>query len=447
MLKLRDGATTRAPALLDVRDGARRASGSVDGNGAADRAILHWTSGIRVRRVYHAGGSLGKAGSRERDYSATEERLGLPQILCIELAEKEATVDVLAALRDADAVEWAQVEPLASVPPLTRGLSVTPPARHAAFDCVGAHQALRIEPGLPAIRVAVIDTGVSLEHLEFSGKLAGGYDTVDLGMGIVADGISLVGDSLGRDFCARDETGHGSHVAGIIGALGRSMEHGVAGACRIVPIRALAAARADGGPVFGVGGLSDIDAGIKAAVDLGAKVLNMSFGTAADDLDGEAPPPHADSIAYAIARGAIPVAAMGNSGRDEDFYPAALPDVIAVGSMSLTGEVSSFSTRGAHVALCAPGEDVLSARIEGYGLSTGTSHAAPFVAGACALMAARARRLGHDLTAGQARRALCLSAQGYGRDPDADAGWGMLQIPAALSAMDDLIAVPEELAT
>ncbi|MCB1403865.1 MAG: S8 family serine peptidase, partial [Rhodobacteraceae bacterium] len=65
-----------------------------------------------------------------------------------------------------------------------------------------------------AVAVAVIDTGVTLEHVEFAGKLRSGYDTVDLGIGRVAEDVALVGDSLGRDFCARDETGHGTHVAG-----------------------------------------------------------------------------------------------------------------------------------------------------------------------------------------------------------------------------------------
>lgn len=442
--KLRDGIETRAPAHLDVLDGARRASSSVDGSGKADRAILSRTTGMRVRRVFHASRSLNNVGTRCSGYTDMETRMGLPQVLTLEIAEHASTPDVVDALRECDAIEWARAEQLATVPPLTHAMSVDPPDPRAAFDRVGTAEAHAMEPGRDDISVAVIDTGITFEHGEFADRLRSGYDTVDLGMGRVADGVDLVGDSLGRDFCARDETGHGTHVAGVVGARGVSMERGVAGLCRVVPIRALAAARAGDGPLFGVGGLSDIDAAIKAAVDLGAKVLNMSFGTAAEDLDLGAPPPHLHAIRYAIERGAIPVAAMGNSGFEEDYFPAALPEVIAVGSMSLEGEVSDFSTRGPHIALCAPGEDVLSAKLDGYGMSSGTSHASPFVAGACALLASRARARGHDLTAVEARRALCFSARSFGRDPNEEAGWGMLDIPAALLQLDHIISIHEE---
>ncbi|MDP5217000.1 S8 family serine peptidase [Ruegeria sp. 2205SS24-7] len=442
-LKLRQGVETRAPAHLDVLDGARRASGSVDGSGDVDRAILRQTTGMRARRVFHAGAHVNRIGQRDADYNDLETKLGLSQVLCIELAEPVRADDVIKALRDADAVDWVRAEPLSSVPPMHEDRDHNADPR-APFDHVGALAALAIEPGSHAITVAVIDTGVALEHEEFSGRLVAGYDTVDLGMGQISEGVSLVGDSLGRDFCARDETGHGSHVAGIIGARGLSMTHGVGGQSRIVPVRALAAARAGEGPVFGVGGLSDIDAAIKAAVDLGAKVLNMSFGTARDDLDPLAPPPHTDAIAYATARNAIPVAAMGNSGLSEEYFPAALPQCIAVGSMALDGRVSDFSTKGPHIALCAPGEAVHSTKLHGYGRSTGTSHAAPFVSGAAALLAARARRRGHDLTTEEARQALCYSAENHGRQPDEDTGWGMLNIPAALSRLDTIIPAYEE---
>ncbi|MEQ9258881.1 MAG: S8 family serine peptidase, partial [Roseovarius sp.] len=325
--------------------------------------------------------------------------------------------------------------PSAPCPHATPPPAATPLAD--AFARIGAAEALAIEPGSRAVPVAVIDTGVALEHVEFGEKLLTGFDTVDLGIGLVGGEVSLVGDSVGRDFCARDETGHGSHVAGIIGARGAAMARGLAGRSPIIPVRALAAARMAEGPVFGIGGLADIDAAIKVAVDLGARVLNMSFGTSRGDLDAAAPPPHEDVIAYANAHGCICVAAMGNSGQEEEFFPAALPGVIAVGSMALDGSVSEFSTTGAHVALCAPGEEIVSAGLEGYRASTGTSHAAPFVSATAALLAARAQRLGHRLTGEEARRALCLSAKRPG-EPDTRGGWGMLDAPAALAFLDQM---------
>jgi subtilisin family serine protease len=209
-----------------------------------------------------------------------------------------------------------------------------------------------------------------------------------------------------------------------------------------MPIRALAAAQSAEGPVFGVGALSDIDTAIKVAVDMGAKVLNMSFGTSRGDTDPFAPPPHADVIAYAAKEGCIPIAAMGNSGVDEDFFPAALPQCIAVAACTLNGARADFSTTGRHVALSAPGEGIHSAALDGYAESTGTSHAAPFVSGAAALLAARAARRGWSLGVAEAREALCLSAEGDA--PNRETGWGVLNIPAALRHLDGMDFHKEE---
>src|SRR5439155_22345721 len=105
---------------------------------------------------------------------------------------------------------------------------------------------------------------------------------------------------------------------------------------------------------IGVGRISDIDEGMKAAVDLGAKVLNMSFGTPIAGLDDADPVPHADVVQYALERGCILVAASGYSGQAERFTPACLEGVIAVGALDDDGEPCAFSTSGSHVALCAP---------------------------------------------------------------------------------------------
>lgn len=441
LMKLRAGAEIRLPAHLDVLEGAARAGGSLDGSGRLDRAILARAHGLRARRCYHARADLARPGARAAHYDATEIGLGLDRVLSLHLADPEATAAVVADLRALDAVEWAMAEPLATVPFLLSGAAAAAGRdAGAAAERVGAAEALAMEPGSRAVAVAVIDTGVALEHPEFAGRLRAGYDTVDLGIGRIAEGVMLIGDSLGRDFCARDETGHGTHVAGIIGARGLGMHRGVAGRSPVLPLRALAAAAAEGGPPFGVGALSDIDAAIKLAADFGAKVLNMSFGTARADTDPHAPPPHSDAIGYARTLGCIPVAAIGNSGLEEEFFPAALPGCIAVGAMRADGSRAPFSTTGAHIALCAPGEEIHSAAIGGYGASTGTSHAAPFVAGAVALLCARAASRGHDLTAEEAREALCLSAEGG--PPNPETGWGMLSIPAALRHLDGMALAP-----
>lgn len=444
MVKLRAGVPLKAPCHLDVMVGASRPLNTIDAGGSVDRVLQRRTSAMRVRRVFHACKSLGRIGEQAAHFDDLEQGLGLSQTLSVELAEREQCDAVVADLRSLEHVDWAASEQLSftcyEVQPLSEEL-ISKLDVWQPFIHVGGREALDMEPGSKDVYVAVIDTGVALEHHELNGKLHTGFDTVDLGMGVVSSGVRLVGDSYGRDFCARDETGHGTHVAGVLGANGLHVAPGVAGLSRVIPVRALAAAQIEQDKLVGVGGIMDINAAIKVAVDLGANVLNMSFGTPAVSLGDKEPVPHEDVIGYALSRGVIPVAAIGNSGIQERYYPAALDGVIAVGSMSLDGQHSSFSTTGEHIALCAPGENIISAGLKGYRVSTGTSHATPYVSGAAALLLARAKRAGYALSAEQTRDILCETATpGLVTTTRTEIGNGMLNIPAALRRFDQIIS-------
>lgn len=436
-------AAAPAPCHLDVVAGAGRPLGRIDGGGRIDRALARRVDAIRAHLVFHARASLGSIGAQSAGYDDAEHAMGLSRTFHVRLSDPETADAVVQDLLDSGMVDWAMPEPLAGAPldaadtvEAQTPVSVEAVLRHR--DMVGASAALDMEPGDRSVVVAVADTGVALTHREFSGRLRAGLDTVDLGLGALAAGMTLVGDSRGRDFCARDETGHGSHVAGVIGASGVHISRGLAGAAMLAPVRVLAAARfAAQRSLVGVGGLTDIDAGLKACIDLGAAVVNMSFGTPMDEVAPGAEAPHAGVVRYALDRGVILVAAMGNSGKAETYYPAALPGVIAVASVSDDGRRSAFSTSGAHASLSAPGERVVSVGLEGYRESTGTSHAAPFVSAACALLAARARRAGVALTGPQAKAVLEDSARplpGSARD---EVGAGLLDAAAAVRRLDE----------
>src|SRR5262249_10478455 len=153
-----------------------------------------------------------------------------------------------------------------------------------------------------------------------------------------------------------------------------------------------------------IGCQPDIDAGVKVGVDLGAWVMNASFGTPATSLDASAPPPHEKAVRYATQRGCALIAAAGNSGKPEVFYPAAFEDVICVTSVDHENRLSKFSTSGPHVALCAPGERIVSVARHGYQINSGTSFAAPFVTGAAALVLSRAMRKGRRLSPREVRQ-------------------------------------------
>jgi subtilisin family serine protease len=222
-----------------------------------------------------------------------------------------------------------------------------------------------------------------------------------MGLGRLNGQMRLIGDSWGVGFNPLDLVGHGSFCAGILGAQGWRLPRGVAGRSLILPVRVLAAAQMHpGGPRVGVGALADIDAGMKICVDLGADVINMSFGTAESSLAHGDHLPHLPVIQYAVRYGCTLVAAAGNKGDDERYYPAALPEVIAVGSVDEGGRRSRFSSYGDHLSVCAPGEDIIGLSRHGYRMGSGTSFAAPFVCGVAALLVSRGRRRNVHLSGG-----------------------------------------------
>ena len=210
--------------------------------------------------------------------------------------------------------------------------------------------------------IAVIDTGIDLDHPEFSNRLVAGYDFVD------------------NDTDPDDIDGHGTHVAGTIA--GRDDDNtgisGVAPAAKIMPIRVL--------DNEGEGWNSDIVAGIRWAVDNGADVINLSLG--GDDYSRSME----QAIRYANERGSVVVMASGNEGKPSPNYPAAHAANygIAVGAVDRNQNFADFSNQAGRNTLdyvTAPGVSIYSAVPDGrYDYYSGTSMATPHVAGLAALL-------------------------------------------------------------
>jgi subtilisin family serine protease len=423
------------PCHLDCLVGAARPAAAIDGGGRVDRS-LGGRGRFHVRSVFHARRSLGRIGQQAAHWDSDEEALALSRTYLVEVEDIDHRARALDQLRAVDIVEAASIELLGRAFLAPGGLPESAPTREEAmapFEMVGAAAALRAEPGSHGVRVAVVDTGVAVAHPELTGRLLSGYDTVDLGLGRISSGLELLGDTSGRDDVPDDDVGHGTHVTGIIAAAGRRLPRGVGGECVAIPVRVLAGARSSpGGRPFGVGSLTDIDCGIKLAADRGAAVVNLSLGTPATDIDPDGAIPHEAVCEYAERRGVVLVAASGNDGTDVPFFPAALPTVLAVGSVGPNGQVSSFTSRGPHVVLHAPGEDIVGLGLQGYRRSSGTSHAAPFVSGAAALLTAAARRSGRELAPAEVRAALVRNAR-----PRAPTGPPVLDAAAALAARPD----------
>jgi subtilisin family serine protease len=170
----------------------------------------------------------------------------------------------------------------------------------------------------------------------------------------------------------------------------------------------------------------------------------MSFGTAEDQLPAGGALPHLEAVRYALARGVVLVAASGNSGLAQRYFPAAHDGVIAVGAVDVHGAVARFSTRGSHVALCAPGAGIWACALGG-GLqrANGTSFAAPFVSAACALLVARADARAWPVDSHSLRALLVGSCRPHLQADTEGCGAGVLDMAAALRALDH--AVDEEL--
>jgi subtilisin family serine protease len=446
VLKLALGeAPASIPAAADVRSGLQRAAQTIDG-GPIDRIVRHFAGGMRVARVHAAAATLLQPSARHRAFNDREQALGLARTFRVEVPVGTPIGPLIDSLNQLPHVENAAPNYLSTAPfaaaatgRFARASAVAPAATDdwAPWDRVRAVDALGYEPGDPAVIVALVDTGVTRQHPDLP-QMRGGWDTVQLGDSDLAAGVHLLGHARHIDTNPEDHfVGHGSACAGIIGALGFGMPPGLAGAAQLLPMRALGAALFPGKtqPV-GIGATTDLDMAMKMAVDLGAKVINMSFGTDDAVLAPDMPKPHADVVRYAIDRGCVLVAASGNSYCEATYWPAAYPGVIAVGSVDVDGAVSAFTTRGTHVALCAPGERVRSTGLTGYQNVTGTSFAAPFVTAAAALLVARAARRSAALDSPTARHLLTRSAISFGSPAIRGCGTGVLDALAALRAVD-----------
>jgi len=214
-----------------------------------------------------------------------------------------------------------------------------------------------------------------------------------------------------------DPNGHGTHVAGIIGATGNNGigVAGVAWRARLMMVRIL--------DQDTFGWESDIIQGLNYAVANGAKVVNMNMGLATPGLL------LTDAVGHAQARGVLLIAAAGNGG-GAVLYPEAYPGVISIGASDQANNRASFSAFGERLDLLAPGVDILSTwNGLPYFTRSGTSMAAPQVAGVAALLAARMPAASPaELRACSLRTALDAGAPGH----DVSTGWGLLNAAAAL---------------
>ncbi len=287
---------------------------------------------------------------------------------------------------------------------------------------INGPQAWDVNRGSSSVVVAVIDTGVDLGHPDFAcaNKLASGYDFYN------------------NDSNPQDDEGHGSHVAGVVGACTNNGT-GVAGTnwnVKIMPVKVCSSQ--------GACPTAAVVNGMAWAVNNGARVLNLSLG-------GTTPTQtERDAVNNAYNNGVLVVASSGNEYQDGNpiMYPASYEHVLAVAATGDLDEHARYSSAGSYVDVAAPGGNpssssdsnnnhwIMSTYWRGSGYSyaqvAGTSQAAPHVAGLAALI----RGMNPALTPDQVQAIIQNTAVDIGTAGRDDFfGYGRINMQAALAAV------------
>jgi len=312
----------------------------------------------------------------------------LGRIYRIELDDSggQAIEEVLQAYRSHPNVEYAELNHIVSIDAVPDDPLYS---TQWSLDVINAEEAWDTNTGSPQMIVAVVDSGIDYNHRDLNDNMwvnaaeMNGLDAVD------DDENGYVDDIYGYNFVYNnsdpvDDHGHGTHCAGIIAAEGNNGLD-ITGVCwntKIMAIKFLGS--------LGEGSTADAVLSMYYAVANGADVISNSWGSEEESEVLQ------DAIDYAYSQGVIMVAAAGNNNSDKPHYPAAYAHVISVAATNQDDEKWPLSNYGDLVDMAAPGVDILSLMAEGTSegrgytkyttLMSGTSMAAPHVAGACALL-------------------------------------------------------------
>ncbi|MEB3196630.1 MAG: S8 family peptidase [Candidatus Sericytochromatia bacterium] len=355
-----------------VREGGVRAAGVR----AAEEILVSFKPGVQAQPLLQRLGIKARA------------RLAALNVLVVAAPDRAGA---LQALRRDPAVAWAEPNGVVRLPRPT-GEAPALAFRVAqggdplidqqwGLAKLEASAAWGVTPGRREVKVGVVDTGIYYKHPEFGDRVDPGFDFIN------------------RDDDARDDMMHGTHCAGIVAA-GFDDGHGIAG---VAPgVRLLAVKVMD---QVGEGTWANIADGIVYATQRRCDIINLSLGASNSSYTLK------QAVAYAVEAGVLVVAAMGNENTDTPSFPAAYPGVMAVGATKADDSRAGFSNVGAHISVAAPGHRILSTVLYGkYEAVSGTSMAAPHVAGLAALL----KSAHPDWTAAQLRARIEATADDLG---------------------------------
>jgi len=265
---------------------------------------------------------------------------------------------------------------------------------------IDAPEAWDIETGSKDIVIAIIDSGIDYNHPDLSENIWENVDEV-ADNGIDDDDNGYIDDAHGWDFIRNnnkpfDEFGHGTHCAGIAGAIGNN-NIGISGVCwncSLMPVKVFGK--------YGSATLGGILKGLYYAAENGADIFSMSWSMGGDteliDL----------ALEYAYSKGIVLVASAGNSNSKFPYMPAAFDYVISVGAIDKNNAKADFSNYGSWVDVSAPGVDVFSTMptypvsLNDYGYTmdysnmSGTSMSCPVIAGVVGIILSKNGNLEFD---------------------------------------------------
>ena len=411
--------------------------------------VVHYADGARVpSKLASLAPPPGKRASEQpfatvRKYAQYEKLTDAAAVVAGAEIERQAYIDGMrmAALRmpagtDPEAARRAIIDSLGSAvesveyarivhamyttndPDFTSSSATSGP--QWGLKKIGCEEAWDITTGIPSVRIAVCDTGVRITHEELQGHV------LDPQVAFPSEHL----DVANADNTVEDDIGHGSFIAGLICAEqnnGRTIT-GVAPGCEVIPIK-----------IANTGSTSDylMAMGVSLAVELGANVINLSWGGPSGS------PTMQSMVETAYTNGVLLVVAAGNDNTAAESYPGAYENCLCVGATRSSDARSSFSNYGDYVDIAAPGEWLKSclnehdSDYEPYG--AGTSYAAPIVAAAAGLIWSYSPQLN---LADVRQRLMENTAPTTGFS--ATNPVGRLDIPAALGTIEELgISAPK----
>ncbi|MGM7702986.1 cell wall-binding repeat-containing protein [Pseudalkalibacillus sp. Hm43] len=280
------------------------------------------------------------------------QSIGKPDLKKLEVKKSEAQKR-LQELNNSSLVEYAELDQ----PVYTMGNVSNDPYfsyQESYFNQINVMNAWGVFSPKQNVTVAVLDTGVDHTHEDLE----------------VLSGKNILNPETIPD----DTDGHGTHVAGIVGAKTNNEVGGAAISqqVNILPVKVLEGEKGD---------MSDVIEGIYYAVDQDVDIINLSLGMYNNSQALN------EAIQYATSKDILVVAAAGNDNVDRTVYPAAYPEVLAVSSVKTgTEEKAHFANYGSGVDVVTPGTEIFSTFPGGYGYMEGTSMSTPMVSSLAAML-------------------------------------------------------------